>query len=224
MEGKYDGLLLQIARDHPEGIDQLLGTFFSFLRRKTDFFSRPEAAEQAVLRCLREQAELKQKSMGATKKQKPAKKVSKTAKKQKPKGPSEYEKQQQKLAKKKNKETANDLPAGVCEVDENGNDIVPSTSSDGAATEKLDSKETDEIPEEESKGQTPNRGNGGDGPGYSWQQTLKEVTIVVPVPAGTKSKHLTVDVTSTKNALRSAQLEKRELLLFRKFGYGPRLF
>ena len=32
------------------------------------------------------------------------------------------------------------------------------------------------------------------------------------------------DVTSTKNALRSAQLEKRELLLFRKFGYGPRLF
>ena len=29
---------------------------------------------------------------------------------------------------------------------------------------------------------------------------------------------------AARNALRSAQLEKRELLLFRKFGYGPRLF
>ena len=27
-----------------------------------------------------------------------------------------------------------------------------------------------------------------------------------------------------KNALRSAQLDKRELLLWRKFGYGPSLF
>ena len=32
------------------------------------------------------------------------------------------------------------------------------------------------------------------------------------------------DSSRVKNALRSAQLDKRELLLWRKFGYGPSLF
>jgi tRNA (cytosine34-C5)-methyltransferase len=39
-----------------------------------------------------------------------------------------------------------------------------------------------------------------------------------------KKKSTALKRPAPKNALRSAQLEKRELLLFRKFGHGPRLF
>ncbi len=40
----FDGLLLNIAREHP-GIDALLETFFGFLRRKTDFFTAAPSKE-----------------------------------------------------------------------------------------------------------------------------------------------------------------------------------
>ena len=57
---RFDPMLLSIAREHREGIDQLLNTFFSFLRRKTDFFTGGEkgAAEAKVVACLRKHADL----------------------------------------------------------------------------------------------------------------------------------------------------------------------
>lgn len=195
MDGKYDGVFLGIAREHDQGIDQLLGTFFSFLRRKTDFFARPEQAEEAVLKCLRQQSELHQKSTGATKKA-PKKKKKKEPKKQ-PKGPSAYELQQKKLAEAKAKASA----AKICEVDENGNDILPDCDDSAAPPKAPSAMDVDAVEakeEEESKGQKPNIGNGGDGPGYTWTQTLKEVNIVVPVEEGIRGKHLTVNVTASK--------------------------
>ena len=44
MEQQFDGVMLSIAQQHA-GIDALLDTLFSFLRRKTDFFTGADGSK-----------------------------------------------------------------------------------------------------------------------------------------------------------------------------------
>ncbi|KAI3897483.1 hypothetical protein MKW92_032831 [Papaver armeniacum] len=47
---------------------------------------------------------------------------------------------------------------------------------------------------EESNKRVPNKGNGTDMENYSWTQSLQEVTISIPVPQGTKSKSVSIEI------------------------------
>ena len=51
--------------------------------------------------------------------------------------------------------------------------------------------------EDEGTGQAPNAGNGLDLDRYSWTQTLSDVVISVPVPAGTRGRDCDVRISAT---------------------------
>ncbi|CAL1391021.1 unnamed protein product [Linum trigynum] len=59
--------------------------------------------------------------------------------------------------------------------------------------EVKDEKKKDEKKEENGV-RVPNKGNGLDLDNYSWTQTLQEVTVLVPVPHGTKSRFVVCDI------------------------------
>lgn len=65
------------------------------------------------------------------------------------------------------------------------------------AEETQEEKDLKEKEEEEDKTPPP-PGNGGKTDKYVWTQTLSELTINIPVPAGTKTKMLDVQITNTK--------------------------
>ncbi|KAI3834766.1 hypothetical protein MKW92_029562 [Papaver armeniacum] len=77
----------------------------------------------------------------------------------------------------------------------------PSASSDDkpekeeSMPKKEESASSDDKPEKEESGKrVPNKGNGLDMETYSWGQSLPEVTISIPVPAGTKSKSVICEI------------------------------
>lgn len=58
------------------------------------------------------------------------------------------------------------------------------------------------------EGVAPLAGNGGKGAGYSWTQTLSDVTIVAGVPAGTTAKAVQCDIAERRIALGVAGADK----------------
>eukprot|EP00873_Tetraselmis_striata_P034693 jgi/Tetstr1/454957/TSEL_041818.t1 len=77
-----------------------------------------------------------------------------------------------------------------------------STQAEASKTpaEEGPSKDTakEEGEAEEDTGIVPNSGNGADHALYQWTQTLQEVTVSVPVPAGTKGRMCDVFISKTK--------------------------
>lgn len=77
---RFDSLLMNIAQTQ-RGIEPLLDTVFSFLRRKTDFFTgaSPEMVEETILKCVRKQAHVAEKDQLAKKQQEDEKRRKKAA-------------------------------------------------------------------------------------------------------------------------------------------------
>lgn len=212
-DDRFDGLYMNVANT-TKGIEPLLDTVFSFLRRKTDFFAGPpgsdsdsgtKVATEKVMQVMQKHADLYKADL-----EKKKKKVV-----QKPKKESKVSKKEEATVNSKVSED------DVIEIGSNGFDIsseepsvatppAPSTPStpappQSAKTETNESKKENETEKKDSEKKEDDDdeeapvGNGGTVPNkYTWTQTLSEVSITTPLPDNTRAKQLKVTIAKQK--------------------------
>mmetsp|Transcript_11951 Transcript_11951/g.28008 ORF Transcript_11951/g.28008 Transcript_11951/m.28008 type:complete len:361 (-) Transcript_11951:276-1358(-) len=228
---RFDGPLLMIAQQS-QGIEPLLDAVFSFLRRKTDFFSgaAPEVVQQTVLKCVKKQADLadrtkiekmtkqaQEDAKAAQARKAAAAKMQKAeaaakAKALKEKADADAAKLAKDKAKAEKQSKAGDKPSAAGVVAEAGADgsfdLDAGTSSSEAKPPPAPEQGVEQVEEEagaaaaeeeeeEEEGPRP-LGNGMVLENYSWTQQLADLQVVVPVPAGTKTRDLTVSMSASK--------------------------
>jgi len=204
---RFDGVLLGVAQDCEGGVQEMLDVIFSFLARKTDFYTsglEDGKAEKLI------NAAFKKHSASAE--EEAAKKKARYAEmNRKQKERAEKEKlQEEEEAKHAAKLKTDDSDSRIVEVTDeeaekfmNNGEKEKSISNDqleNVTNENVDKTENatekeDEDPEDKGK-LKPNSGNGCDLPHgkYKWTQTLEEIDLRVPLPMALKGKDLIVDI------------------------------
>ncbi|CAG7824225.1 unnamed protein product [Allacma fusca] len=181
----FDGMLMAMAQQHEGGVQDLLDTIFSFLARKTDFYTG--ASTGAAKKMILEKFE-KYGADAIRAEEKKKKELEDANRKQKERA----ERERLKLAEEAKQATgtaAGDAPSSITELtDEEAEKLQKELEakeqakhsgkdeSEQPSTSKSEEKEDDE--DENDKGKMkPNAGNGGDLPNYRWTQTLSEVEV-----------------------------------------------
>lgn len=194
-DDRFDGLYLNVAQT-TQGIEPLLDSVFSFLRRKTDFFAGPPGSgEKGVDAAIQKVQDVVSKHADIYKADK-AKKTGSTAKKKS---------SPPKQAKKKVEE----LEPEVLEASADGGfDISPSkppakeapkatkeATQEDSVKKEVNSESTEDASQEAENEAPPPLGNGGTVEGkYVWTQTLGEVNVTLPLPDGTRGRDMNVSI------------------------------
>jgi len=162
----------------------LLDTLFSFLQRKTDFYTggADGKAQEMVMTAFDKYQ-----------------RIAKHEQQKKAKADAERKKRQ--VDPPRVVEIIDDVPAEKATITTAAPTTAASTTTASAtattstpvASAKEGTKPGEDDDENDGK-VPPNKGNGGDTDRYSWVQILEEVEVRIPVPPGTKSKDLTVEI------------------------------
>eukprot|EP01060_Flectonema_neradi_P011938 TRINITY_DN1887_c0_g1_i1.p1 TRINITY_DN1887_c0_g1~~TRINITY_DN1887_c0_g1_i1.p1 ORF type:complete len:326 (+),score=102.92 TRINITY_DN1887_c0_g1_i1:48-1025(+) len=198
-EDRFDGILLGMAQQLTaqggnQGIKDLIEVWFSFLRRKTDFFTgaTSDKAEKMIMDSFNKHNNISQENVR------------------------KLQKEQQKKAAEKKKLEESKIEVLDDDEDEEQKKVNAKRASEKAEREKKAERDTrlreEEIAEREkklkedpeaqepevSKGIIPNVGNGADLENYSWIQTLQDCEVRVGLDKKYKSKMLNVNITRNK--------------------------
>lgn len=184
-DDRFDGMYMNLAGS-VGGIDPLLDSFFGFLRRKTDFFAG--AADSSMPRNkVLEAFQKNQERANEDAREKAAKDKKRKEEELKRKQRIEDEK----LAKQQKMEDSRIEDITESEPAQKASDGSSSKSGDAAASgEGEEKKEGDDG---EGTGIVP-VDNGAVHDRYRWTQSLQDLNVYIPVPAGTKAKHLKIDI------------------------------
>jgi len=189
MTEKFDGILLSMAHECGGGVPEMMDVIFSFLARKTDFYTggtEENAAENLVLEKFRKHGE--------------------SARLEKARKKAENEEKDRKMRERRRKEeeALNEQPK-ICEVtedeakkieEEEEKKKTDDKENTKPAEKKEDKKDKEEEEEDEAdKGKMkPNTRNGADLPTYNWGQTLEEVELRVPLGGAFKARDLEISI------------------------------
>ena len=192
---RFDGLYLNVAQQS-RGIEPLLDSVFSFLRRKTDFFAGPpgkgiEAAIETVHAVVQKHADLYQKEQQNAKQNKKTKPKAATAT----------------APQKKEDDVIEMGPDGAFDVSATPTTTSTTNNNNNNSTPTPAATTTTKTTSADGGGgdvsTPPPVGNGGTVPGkYVWTQLLSELIVTLPLPDHTRGADL--DVRIHKQHLRVA--------------------
>lgn len=192
-DGRFDPLLLNIAQQC-QGIDGLLEVFLSFLRRKTDFYTGATASkvEETILAAVRKQMGMAQRTQQEELRTREAEeaRLQERMRMAKLKGKANQKAKDSNAVTMDAATLSHTSQTNVVELGADGSFDVASTA---ATKEPKEEKPKLDADGEEEKEEAP-PGNGGATDRYVWTQQLAEVAINVPVPVGTRSRDLSVDI------------------------------
>lgn len=182
-EDRYDGLLMSIAQQQ-SGIDGILDVFFSFLHRKTDFFSQPAMAQATFQRFMDRYLLLAQEKLAKRKEEEARLKKSQ-----------ESESRVEEIVdEEEEKRRFDDAAARRRE------DMEVKLKEVQQAQQKSEQEDGTGDEADAPKGLPPTAGNGFDYERYSFSQTLQDVEVRIPLPATGRltGKMVSVDMTGTR--------------------------
>uniref|UniRef100_A0A7I4YE95 Nuclear migration protein nudC n=1 Tax=Haemonchus contortus TaxID=6289 RepID=A0A7I4YE95_HAECO len=208
MEEKYDNVLFSLAKSLPGGIPELFDVFFSFLARKTDFYSGAGIEEARALmttyfekhgkEAFEKAAELKKK------REEEERKLAAKRAAQKAKEEAEFKAAQQQANSTSKIEEISEAEAAEFEKKHGEKRIV--NEAENVEEKKTDDKKPSGSADDDDEGTgiMPNSGNGADMDHYSWTQTLAEVEVRIPFKVGFPLKSRDVEVKIEKHHIRVA--------------------
>lgn len=206
---RFDGLYLNVAQT-TRGIEPLLDTVFSFLRRKTDFFAGPPGAEDGAAAAVAKVNEVlekhaqqynndklrKQKSKKKTVKTKPKPTVTKPFKAPQP---DDDEEEIIEMGSGGDFDASKPVTSKKPVITPLKNISPKSAKEENPETKATNTKTTrkakDDNGGDDDDDGPPPEGNGGSVSGkYVWTQTLAEVMVNISVPENTRGRDVQVNI------------------------------